>query len=236
MADEPTQGNAQPATPEAPEAPAPTRQAAQQTQTTHIFQAGTNALSQPTPGVTGDLTGQDEQPVKTFTQADIDRILKDRLAQQAKQYADYDTLKAKVQTAEDAAKTEAEKMADRLKELETQNQQLAQARRELTIRSAIGEAASKAGLPADATFKLVDQTQIVVNEAGQVENAEVLVKGVAEAYPGLVRATMPRMAAANPGRSSEPAGRSDADRFRDYFQGGGGGFWSGGGMRVSDSQ
>lgn len=232
MADEQLQGNAQP---EAPETPAQPKQAAQQTVTTHTFQAGANALSQPTPGATGEPTEQ-EQPAKVFTQSDIDRIVKDRLAQQAKQYADYDTLKAKVQTIEDAAKTEAEKMADRLKELETQNQQLAQARQELTIRGAIGEAASAAGLPAEAAFKLVDQSQIKVSEDGQVENAAELVKAVAETYPGLLRQTMPRVSPVNPARSTEPAGRSDADRFRDYFQGGGGGFWAGGGMRVPDNQ
>jgi hypothetical protein len=46
---------------------------------------------------TGDPTPDSEQnPAKTFTQADLDRIVQDRLAQQAKnKFGDYDELKTK---------------------------------------------------------------------------------------------------------------------------------------------
>lgn len=53
--------------------------------------------------------GEQKQKEQAFTQADIDRIVKDRLAQQAKnQFGDYDDLKAKAE----GAKTVEQKLAD----------------------------------------------------------------------------------------------------------------------------
>lgn len=45
---------------------------------------------------------------KKFTQADIDRVVQDRLARERQRYSDYDDLKAKV----DAQKSEAEKAVE----------------------------------------------------------------------------------------------------------------------------
>lgn len=56
----------------------------------------------------GGGTTQQEQE-QTFTQADLDRIVRDRLAQQAKnKFGDYDTLKAKAE----GAQTVEQKLAD----------------------------------------------------------------------------------------------------------------------------
>lgn len=53
--------------------------------------------------------GQQQKQEQSFTQADIDRIVKDRLEQQAKnKFGDYDELKAKA----DGAKTVEQKLAD----------------------------------------------------------------------------------------------------------------------------
>jgi len=216
------------------EQPTPAKQPVQQTVTEHQFTGHPNAIAQPTPGVTGDEPQAQPDTVETFSQGDIDRIVKERLVQERKKYADYADLKAKVTAAEDATKTETERMQAKMTELETANQTLAQERQELAVRSVIVEAAAAAGLPADAALKLVDRTQLKTDEAGQIINATELVQAVATAYPGLLRQTMPRVTAANPARSTEPAGRSDADRFRDYFQGGDQGFWRGGGVQTSD--
>jgi len=237
MADGNLQGNAEQA---APESPTPTQgkplQATQPTLTTSVFEPGRNtgnALAQPTTGVTVETTPAQET---AFTQADVDRILKERLAQERKKYADYDALKAKVQEVEAASLTEAEKTAKRLQELESQNQQLASERRELSIRAAITEAAAAAGLPADAAYRLIDKAALTIADDGTIQNAAELVKGVVEAYPGLVRNPTPRVPAANPPRSAEIAARTDSERFRDYFGGGGSNFWGGGGVRVPDNQ
>lgn len=239
MADDKLQGSAEQATPETP-TPAQGKplQAQQPTLTTSVFEpgrnTGTNALAQPPTGETVETTPAQE--TTAFTQADVDRILKERLAQERKKYADYDTLKAKVQEVEAASLSEAEKTAKRLQELETQNQQLASERQELSIRAAITEAAAAAGLPADAAYRLIDKTALTTADDGKIQNAAELVKGVVEAYPGLVRNPSPRVPAANPPRSAEIAGRTDGERFRDYFGGGGSNFWGGGGVRVPDNQ
>ena len=60
---------------------------------------------------TGSAEGAENTAVeaeKKFTQADIDRVVQDRLARERQRYSDYDDLKAKV----DAQKSEAEKAVE----------------------------------------------------------------------------------------------------------------------------
>jgi len=60
-------------------------------------------------GAGGDGQGGGEQEAKTFTQDEVNTLIKDRLAQQAKnKFGDYDDLKAKA----DGAKTIEQKLAD----------------------------------------------------------------------------------------------------------------------------
>lgn len=54
---------------------------------------------------------------KTFTQADVDRIVADRLGRERAKYADYDELKdaaQRLKDAEDADKTEVQRLTERL--------------------------------------------------------------------------------------------------------------------------
>lgn len=192
-------------------------------------QTDATTVQQPTPGATGEHA-------QSFTQEDLNRILQARIAQERQKFADYDDLKAKVQAAEDAAKTEAQRMAERLQSLEAKNQQLAQERREMAVKAAITEAAAAAGLPADAAYRLVDQSAMTVGDDGTVQNADALVKAVATAYPGLLRTPTPKVSAANPARGGEVAGRTDGQRMKEYFGGGSGAFWEGGGVRLPDNQ
>lgn len=55
------------------------------------------------------------------SQADLDKLIGERLARERSKFADYEDLKAKaakVDAAEEASKTEAQKLADRIKEAE----------------------------------------------------------------------------------------------------------------------
>ncbi len=184
--------------------------------------------TQPTPGATGEHA-------QTFTQDDLNRIVSARIAQERQKFADYEDLKAKVQAAEDATKTEAQRTAERIQALEAQNQQLAQERRAMAVKAAISDAAAAAGLPAEAAYRLVDQNALAVDANGTVQNAADLVKAVATAYPGLLRTPTPKVNAANPPRSGELTGRTDGQRMREYFGGGGANFWDGGGVRIPDN-
>lgn len=67
---------------------------------------------------------QPEQPAeKTFTQADVDRIIGERIARAKESYADYDDLKAaasRLKEIEDAGKSEQQKLNDQLADLQKQ--------------------------------------------------------------------------------------------------------------------
>lgn len=188
---------------------------------------------------TGDSVTKDNEIEQTpqeklLTQAEFERALTARLKQERQKYADYDDLKAKVQAAEEAQKSEADKQAERLRQLEEQNQQLSAQAQQALVRAAITAAASEIGLDANAAYKLADLDSLTV-ENGEATNAAEIVKAVAEAYPGLIRRGSGAQAtAANPARAAEPKGRTDEDRRRDYFGGNASGFWATGGVRGLD--
>lgn len=60
----------------------------------------------------GGEPDEGEQPGRTFTQADLDKIVEQRLSRERAKYADYDELKKRVTEAEDKDKTELQKLAD----------------------------------------------------------------------------------------------------------------------------
>lgn len=225
-----------PATPETPVTPAAQstndaaftiRKPAEQVLIEHQFTPPTKLPNDATPAETGDQGKQG----KVMTQAEIDAIITSRLEAERKKFADYDALKAKVKEFEDSQKTEDQKRAEQLQELQTANQRLTQQAQEAMRMAAITAAAANAGLDPEAAVKLVDHTAIKTDEAGNVTNAAELVKAVVDKYPGMVRRGAPTINAVNPSRTAEPAGRTDADRTREYFGGGGGNFWQGQGVR-----
>lgn len=68
----------------------------------------------------GQEVTQEQQEAK-FTQADLDRIVKDRLTREREKYGDYDALKAKADKfdeIEEASKTELQKATERAKALQ----------------------------------------------------------------------------------------------------------------------
>lgn len=68
----------------------------------------------------GQEATQEQQEAK-FTQADLDRIVKDRLTREREKYGDYDALKAKADKfdeIEEASKTELQKATEKAKALQ----------------------------------------------------------------------------------------------------------------------
>ncbi|HEY1395028.1 capsid assembly scaffolding protein Gp46 family protein [Roseateles sp.] len=91
----------------------------------------------------------------TFTQADLDRIVADRLSRERGKYADYDQLKTKASEFDklaDAQKTEAQKAADAVTAAEAKAQ--AAERRALLL-----EVASEKGITAAQAKRLVGNTR-----------------------------------------------------------------------------
>lgn len=138
------------------------------------------------------VTTGGQAPAATFTQADIDRIVKDRLDRERGKFADYETLK---QAAAKLAQLEAERMSeeekrtaklkeaeDRAASLERERDEALKKASEQLVRSAFVAEAAKAGAehPADA-YMLADKAGVSVSEGGDV-------LGVAEAVKALVTA------------------------------------------------
>lgn len=201
----------------------------QQVETVPTVEADTTPATTQTPGANGG------QPVaRVFSQSELDTIIAQRLEQERRKYADYPTLLQKVQAFEATQGQQQQQSAERLQQLEAQNQQLASTSKEKAIEAAIAKAAAPLGLDPDAALKLADLGALTVDDAGNVTNADAVVKSVAERFPGLLKRPMPQASAVNPPASAIVPERTDAHRRAEYFGGHGGAFWNSGGVRLPE--
>lgn len=102
--------------------------------------------------MTDNDQGQHTEPAqgadKTFTQAELEAILGDRLARERAKYADYETLKgkaAKFDEAEEANKSELQKAQDQLK---AANAELERLKQESAVRAVREKVAAEKNVPA----------------------------------------------------------------------------------------
>ncbi len=127
---------------------------------------------------------------KTFTQADVDRIVQERLARAPKAPADYDDLKAKAgkfDELEAANATELEKAQKRAEAAEKAAADAVDRARQSDLRSAVIAEATKAGaVDPVAVFSLLKKDAVTVGDDGQVTNADPAVKELLELKPYLV--------------------------------------------------
>ena len=133
-----------------------------------------------------DPSAADPPAERSFTQADVDRIVQERLARaKSAPPADYDDLKAKAaRLAEIEAEnqTELEKAQTRAAELEKQASEATQRAREALLRSAVvAEAARKNVVDPDAAVALLDRSTLELDDDGSPKN-------IAEAMDSLLKA------------------------------------------------
>jgi SMC interacting uncharacterized protein involved in chromosome segregation len=86
---------------------------------------------------------------RTFTQAEVDRIIKDRLERDHAKYSDYEELKekaSKYDEFEEASKSELEKATEKAKKLQSELDTLKKANKVRDIRSSV---ASEMGVPVE---------------------------------------------------------------------------------------
>lgn len=143
----------------------------------------------PTPPEGGTPNGDPEG--KTFTQADVDRIVQDRLARvKPSNPADYDDLKAKAakfDELEAANQTELEKAQARAELAEKAASEAAERVRSMSIRSSIISAATTAGaVDPDAVLAMLGKDAVTYGDDGQVTGADEAVKALLESKPYLV--------------------------------------------------
>ena len=134
-------------------------------------------------------TAKPQAPERSFSQADVDRIIAERLARQKAQiegqFSDYEALKAakeKLDALEEAQLSELEKAQRRAAEAEAARDRALQEANERLIQSAFMAAAAKAGAayPEDVYY-LADLSGVSIEENGTVT-------GVTEAVGALVEA------------------------------------------------
>lgn len=92
---------------------------------------------------------QNTQTEKTFTQAQLDAIVAERLNREREKFADYDTLKEKAgkfDAAEEAAKSELQKATDKAAELQKQLDDL---KKQNTLRTLREKVAGEMKVPAN---------------------------------------------------------------------------------------
>lgn len=199
----------------------------------------------PTPeptGATGQAAPPPAQPPtatgKTFTQEELNRLLKEEKNKVRSQFADYEDLKekaAKLAEIEQAQMTEAEKLQ---KQLEAAQQAIAKAEQDRlaaletvktsTIRSAVVSKAAELNFenPEDA-YSLLDKTGLSLNDAGQVEGVEAALKSLAETKKYLIKQQRASLEPFNPVGSGQQLQESD-DKRRARIYGSGGSMFDAG--------
>ena len=98
--------------------------------------------------VNQEVNATQEQQEAKFTQADLDRIVKDRLTREREKYGDYDALKAKADKfdeIEEASKTELQKATERATALQSELDALKNAEKVRLMREKV---AHDTGVPA----------------------------------------------------------------------------------------
>jgi hypothetical protein len=166
---------------------------------------------EPTPSPTDPNPQPEPEPKsdKTFTQAELNDIIADRLDRQAKKYADYDELKTKLTALEQAEE-------DR-KKAQMSEQERLQAERDEALRKASDIEASvsakvtaanqrlisaefrtlarEANVPSDriaAALKLADLTGVNVDDEGNVSGVKEAVEALIAENPYLAEKTQPK--------------------------------------------
>ncbi|RAU96833.1 scaffolding protein [Paenibacillus sp. YN15] len=166
---------------------------------------------EPTPAPTdpNPQPDPDPKPEKTFTQAELDALIADRLGRERKKYADYDELKTKL--------TALEQAEEERKKTQMSEQERLQAERDEALRKASEAEASvsakvtaanqrlisaefrtlarEANVPADriaAALKLADLSGADVDDEGNVSGVKEAVEALVAANPYLAEKTQPK--------------------------------------------
>jgi hypothetical protein len=148
-------------------------------------------------------------PAAEFTQADLDRIVKERLAREKEKYADYNDLKkaaAELDKIKEAQLTEQEKLQKELDQERQARQQAEERAQRRSIHSALIAEAAKLNFndPADAVA-LISPDQLDFDDSGEITNADKLVKQLADQRKYLIKQ----------GRSLEPFDPSGGQPIRE---------------------
>lgn len=160
---------------------------------------------------------------KTFTQAQLDAIVKDRLAREQAKFAGFDEIAAKAakfDEQEAANKSDLDKANARAEAAEKAAVAAKATVQDALKRVAVTTAAMKANaVDPDAVFALLDQSKVTVADDGTVTGVDDAVKSLLESKPYLVgNQTPPPGGGADGGPRGAPVAgqltQADLDRLR----------------------
>ena len=152
-----------------------------------------------TPPGTGEKQGTGPTDEKKFTQADLDRLLQERLARESKKYADYDTIKAELKRVKDAGQSDVQKLQETVSDL-TAKMTAAEAKATANlIKSSVVAAAARLDFndPGDA-YRLLDLATFKVTEDGDIEGLDAALQKLLADKPYLRKQAASKSSATNP--------------------------------------
>ena len=161
-------------------------------------------------------------PERTFTQSELDAILRDRLERERKKFESFDELQAKAKKLDDleeAQKSEQQKLQDRVDKAEAEAETARQQAKQTLLRAAIVSKAASLDFadPSDA-YVLLDKSSLEVGDDGEVEGLEDALKSLADAKPYMLKqddqskARPRRQTPTLPGDNATSASESEDER------------------------
>lgn len=179
-------------------------------------------------GNEGQQSGDEQGAERTFTQADIDRIVKDRVGKERQKFAGFDDLKAKAQKLdeiEQAEASEAEKAARRAEQAEAKVTAATERLRRANLMAALADE-GVVGAKAKAATRLLDDVEF--DDADEPTNLAEAITAAKDTYgDDLFKAPVARSAGdGDGGKGSGGAlttdevkrmAREDPDRFNALY-------------------
>jgi hypothetical protein len=140
-----------------------------------------------------DDTPDPSTPPRTFSQAELDAVVRDRLARERAKYADYDDLKAKALRFDEldaSAKSDLQKAQEAAAAAEQRAKTAEDRARTTLLRSTVVAEAVRAGaVDPDAVAALLPADAITIGDDGAVVGAAEAITALLEAKPYLRAAT-----------------------------------------------
>lgn len=145
------------------------------------------------------------EEARTYTQAEIDQMIEDRLYRERKKFADYEEIKAKAEkfdAAEEANKSELQKVTEKAEALQKQVDSMTKAEEVRNIRA---EVSKETGIP--ATLLTADTKEACEEQAKAI--AEFTANNEPPAYPSVKDGGDPQKVASK---------KSTRDQFAEWLE------------------
>ena len=188
--------------------------------------AGADPAPPPPTGAAPNPTTPPTPEVK-FTQADLDRIIAERLGRVEAKYADYADLKKKAEELETANKSELEKAIEKATKAEARQKEIETQTRERVITAEAKAIAAELGFSKpEKAIKLADLANATYGDDGSVSGVREALEALAKDMPELLtKKGAPQTGAANPAKTDNQATETTEQRYA-RVRGGGSGFQS----------